>query len=197
MGTLNAASISRVRGRERTRAFDTLVAAFADDRVERWLYPEWQQYLARFPEFLAAFGGRAFDAGTVWKVGDFSAVALWLPPGAEPDGEEIVRVLTASVSQAQHADMFAVLDQMTAAHPRFPHWYLPWLAVDPAQQGGGIGSQLLAHGLEIVDSSHLPAYLETPNPRSIAFYERHGFRVTGSAQAGACPPLALMLRAAR
>ena len=197
MSTLSATAISRVRERERTRVFATLVAAFADDQVERWLYPEWRQYLTRFPEFLAAFGGRAFDTRTVWRLGGFSAVALWLPPGAEPDGEAIVRVLTASVSPAQHADMFAVLDQMTAAHPRFPHWYLPWLAVDPALQGGGIGTKLLAHGLEIVDSSHLPAYLETPNPRSIAFYERHGFRVTAKAQAGSCPPLALMLRDAR
>ena len=197
MSTLNATAISRVRERERTRVFATLVAAFADDQVERWLYPERQQYLTRFPELLAAFGGRAFDTRTVWKLGDFSAVALWLPPGAEPDGEAIVSVLTASVSPAQHADLFAVLDQMTAAHPRFPHWYLPWLAVDPALQGEGVGTKLLAHGLEIVDSSHLPAYLETPNPRSIAFYERHGFRVTGKAQAGSCPPLALMLRAAR
>ena len=51
--------------------------------------------------------------------------------------------------------------------------------------------------LQIVDATHLPAYLETPNPRNISFYQRHGFEVTGEAQAGACPPITFMLRAAR
>lgn len=38
---------------------------------------------------------------------------------------------------------------------------------------------------------------ETPNPRSLPFYERQGFEVTGKAQAGVCPPITFMLRAAR
>jgi hypothetical protein len=56
------------------------------------------------------------------------------------------------------------------------------------------GAQLLAHGLDRVDADGLPAYLETPNPRTIPFYERHGFAVTGQARAGACPPVTCMLR---
>jgi len=51
--------------------------------------------------------------------------------------------------------------------------------------------------LQIVDATHLPAYLETPNPRTFSFYQRHGFEVTGQAQAGTCPPMTFMLRAAR
>ena len=93
--------------------------------------------------------------------------------------------------------MFDVLGQMDTAHPSYPHWYLPWFAVDTALQGRGLGSQLMKPCLQIVDASHLPAYLETPNPRTIPFYERHDFEVTGEAQAGACPPMTFMLRAAR
>ena len=51
--------------------------------------------------------------------------------------------------------------------------------------------------LEIVDESGFPAYLETPNPRTVPFYERAGFSVTWVAQAGACPPITLMQRAGR
>lgn len=29
---------------------------------------------------------------------------------------------------------------------------------------------------------HLPAYLDSPNPRNVSFYERHGFVVTGEAR---------------
>jgi ribosomal protein S18 acetylase RimI-like enzyme len=175
---------------------DTLVSAFAADPVMRWFYPESERYLTHFPELVAAFGGKAFAEQTVWSLGEFSAVALWLSPGTEQDGEAIVAVLTESVSSEQHQDMFSVLGQMEEAHPTFLHWYLPWFGVAAALQGRGLGGELMEHCLRIVDASHLPAYLETPNPRNISFYERHGFEVTGGAQAGACPPVAFMLRAA-
>jgi GNAT superfamily N-acetyltransferase len=190
-------SFSPVGEDEQTMALATLTLAFAADPVERWLYPESERYLAYFPKFLAAFGGGAFDEQTVWKLGEFSAVALWLPPGTEPDGDAITSVLADSVAPGQHDDMFAVLSQMDQAHPTYPHWYLPWFGVDAAMQARGLGSQLMKLCLGIVDASSLPAYLETPNPRTIPFYERHGFEVTGAAQAGTCPPVTSMLRAAR
>jgi ribosomal protein S18 acetylase RimI-like enzyme len=190
-------SFSPVAEDEQVKALATLTLAFAADPVERWLYPDSELYLASFPKFLAAFGGGAFVERTVWKLGEFAAVALWLPPGIEPDGDAIATVLASSVAPGQHDDMFAVLDQMDAAHPRYPHWYLPWFGVDVALQGSGLGSQLLASCLRVVDESHLPAYLETPNPRTISFYKRLGFEVIGEAQAGACPPVTFMLRAAQ
>ena len=167
---------------------------FAADPVERFLYPEAEGYLAHFPGFLSAFGGAAFARGTVWQVCDFRAVALWLPPGAEPDGARIVRLLSETVAPDRLADTMEVLDQMTAAHPTYHHWYLPWLGVDPAAQGRGLGADLMRGCLERVDADGLPAYLETPNPRTVPFYRRHGFEVTGRAQAGLCPPVCSMLR---
>ena len=79
----------------------------------------------------------------------------------------------------------------------FEHWYLPWLGVLPDGQGSGLGGRLLEHGLGIVDQQHLPAYLETPNPRTIRFYERYGFEVTAESRSGSCPPVSSMLRDAR
>jgi len=182
---------------ERARAFETLTSAFAADPVERWLYPELQQYRASFPRFLEAFAGDAFAEGTVWQLADFAAVAVWLPPGTHADGDAIVTVLTESVHPRKHGDTLAVLEQMDDAHPDFRHWYLPWLGVDPTRQRSGLGGELLAHGLRIVDRDRLPAYLETPNPRTIPFYQRHGFEVTGEARGRECPPLTFMLRPAR
>jgi GNAT superfamily N-acetyltransferase len=179
---------------QRSSVYGTLVSAFADDPVERWLYPELTEYHRHFPDFLDAFGGRAFQTGTVWRLGNFSAAALWLPPDAQPDVERIVSVLTKSVSPSQHEDMFNVLDAMETAHPRHPHWYLPWFGVDASMQGTGVGSQLMRACLEVIDATHLPVYLETPNPRSIPFYVRHGFSVTGDARSGTCPPMTFMQR---
>jgi ribosomal protein S18 acetylase RimI-like enzyme len=182
---------------ERTRAYALLVLAFVTDPAERWLYPEAQEYLAHFPRFLAAFGGRAFDEKTAWQLRDFSAVALWLPPGIEPDGDAIVAVLTESVATEKHEDLFSIFEQMDATHPTYQHWYLPWFGVDPALQGQGVGSVLMTQCLAIVDEDHLPAYLESPNPRNISFYERHGFEVVAQTQAHNAPVITMMLRAAR
>jgi ribosomal protein S18 acetylase RimI-like enzyme len=93
--------------------------------------------------------------------------------------------------------MFSVLEQMDEAHPTFPHWYLPWLGVQNDLQGTGLGDQLLRLCLTLVDADQLPAYLETPNPRTVPFYERHGFEISGVARAGTCPPVTMMLRAGR
>ena len=182
-------------GRERVLA--TLVLAFAADPVERWMYPEPLQYLSHFPMFLAAFGGQAFADRTVWSLGNFSAVALWLRPGTEADGDAITATLAETVAADKHDDVFDALGQMDAARPSYPHWYLPWFAVDTALQGKGLGRQLMKPCLEVVDAGHEPAYLETPNPRTIPFYQRHGFEVTGEARAGTCPPITFMLRGAR
>jgi GNAT superfamily N-acetyltransferase len=182
---------------EQERVVATVVSAFVADPVERWLWPAAWQYLTHFPAFVAAFGGAAFAARTVSALDDFDAVALWIPPDAEPNVDKIVAVLRDSVAAEQHADTFATLEQMDRTHPTAAHWYLPWLAVDARRQHAGLGSRLLASGLERVDADHLPAFLETPNPRTVPFYERHGFEVVGVAQAGSCPPLTSMLRAAR
>jgi GNAT superfamily N-acetyltransferase len=190
-------SVCGVNRHEQDRVIATVVAAFIADPVERWLWHEAWRYLTHFPAFVAAFGAAAFEADAVWTLDDVAAVALWIPPGAEPDGDRIVAVLRDTVPVEQHADTFAVLEHMNGMHPTDAHWYLPWLAVDPCRQDAGLGRRLLARSLERVDADHLPAYLETPNPRTVPFYERHGFQIAGTAQAGACPPITSMLRAAR
>ena len=194
---MSGPTVSALGDGEEPRAIDVLVTAFAADPVLRWMYPDATGYLAHFPAFLRAFGGQAFTSRSVWRLDGFEGVAMWFPPHVEPDGDAIVAEATRSVGADRHADLFAVLDQMDAAHPRFPHWYLPWFGVDAGRQGQGLGGVLLRQCLEMVDRDHLPAYLESPNPRNLTFYERHGFETIGTAQAGACPPLYGMLRTAR
>jgi len=190
--------VSRLTGAtevERAKTLATLLSAFRADPVERWLYPDEHDYDEFFPAFLAAFGGEAFAHDTVWRSDNFAAVALWLAPAVEPDADEIVRTLMTTVDKTRHGDTMAALAQMDAAHPRYAHWYLPWLGVEAASQGSGLGGQVLHESLRAVDESGLPAYLETPNPRTAPFYERNGFRVTGTTDTTDCPVITFMLRA--
>jgi hypothetical protein len=67
----------------------------------------------------------------------------------------------------------------------------------PRHARAGLGGELLTSCLAMAGDSHLPAYRETPNPRTVPLSERHGFQVIAVAQAGTCPPMTLMLRAAQ
>lgn len=91
---------------DRARALVTVTSAFAGDPVERWLYPEDDQCPQHFPEFAAALGGDAFNHETAWGTTDGAAIALWLPPGAGTDEATPVEILTATVSPAQHDEMY-------------------------------------------------------------------------------------------
>jgi ribosomal protein S18 acetylase RimI-like enzyme len=177
-------------------AIATVVSAFAADPVERWFYPADEEYECHFPEFVAAFGGLAFAGRTAWAIDGHAAGALWLAPGTEPDAYAVAAVLSETVAAEKQEELFAVLGQMGAAHLADPHWYLSWLAVEPDRQGDGLGARLLAHCLEIVDERGSPAFLETPNPRNVGFYERHGFEVVAVTESPNCPPLTSMLRTA-
>jgi ribosomal protein S18 acetylase RimI-like enzyme len=194
---MHAHPLSLVSRDDAVRAYATISSAFVDDPVERWLFPNDTDYEKEFPSFVAALGEKGMETSTAWQLDDFGAVAIWLAPGTEPDAGRIAAVLTSAVAEGKHEEMFAVLEQMDAAHPKYPHWYLPWLGVHVAKQDRGLGGRLLAASLESVDLSGLPAYLETPNPRNIPFYERHGFAVTGRADSASCPPMTFMLRPGR
>jgi GNAT superfamily N-acetyltransferase len=174
---MSATAVSTLGPGDESRAIATIVSAFAADPVERWLYPVDEEYECHFPRFVAAFGGSAFAEGSAWALEGGAAVALWLASGTEPGAYAVASVLGETVAAEKQDELWAVLEQMGEAHPARPHWYLPWLAVEPGRQGEGLGARLLAHCLETVDRSGLPAFLDTPNPRNVGFYERHGFEV--------------------
>jgi ribosomal protein S18 acetylase RimI-like enzyme len=51
--------------------------------------------------------------------------------------------------------------------------------------------------LKRVDAEHVPAYLESSNPRNISLYRRHGFEVVTTIQLGSSPTVVPMVRPAR
>jgi GNAT superfamily N-acetyltransferase len=69
--------------------------------------------------------------------------------------------------------------EIVAAAPSDRHWYLAAIGTRPEGQGRGMGSEVLARGLERCDEQGLPSYLDSTNPRNVGFYARHGFRVVG------------------
>jgi GNAT superfamily N-acetyltransferase len=176
------------------RIFAVLTLAFAADPPNRWLFPESDRYLRHFPEFVRALGDAALPRRTAFVSQDYSAVALWLAPDEGPDGQAMTKLIEERVAPQKRADIAAVIEEMGRYHPEEPHWYLPFIGVDPAHQGHGLGAVLLHASLTRCEAAQLPAYLESTNPRNRPLYERHGFEAIGEIKVGDCPPIVPMLR---
>lgn len=178
-------------------AIGVLLLAFSADPAARWTWRDPQQYLLHFPRFAKAFGGEAFSRGSAYYSDGFAGAALWLPPEVEPDEDALITLVQGTASEQSREHVFEVLEQMGRYHPSEPHWYLPLMGVDPMHQGQGLGSALMQHALIPCDRDHQIAYLESTNRKNIPLYERHGFELLGTIQAGTSPPIFPMLRKPR
>jgi len=190
-------TIKKVASAEQDNAVSAIVKAFSADRAARWMYPESQQYREHFQSFVKAFAGSAFEHGSADIVDGYLAAALWLPPGIHPDEEAMGKLIRSTVLESDQANVFALFQEMDRYHPAEPHWYLPMIGVDPAQQRKGYGSALLQHALARCDRENKFAYLESTSPRSVQLYQRHGFELLGTIQVGTSPQLFPMLRKPR
>jgi GNAT superfamily N-acetyltransferase len=194
---LDKVQVKAVTAEDERSAIDAIVLAFAADPTTRWTWPQPHQYLNAMPDFVRAFGGGAFTHGGADCTEACGGAALWLPPGVHPDGERLDEIMERTASPAARKDALALFEQMAKYHPSEPHWYLPLIGVDPAQQGNGLGDALMMHALKRCDRDKLPAYLESTNPRNVSLYRRHGFEPLGAIQAGSSPTLVPMLRRPR
>ncbi|KUL28840.1 GNAT family N-acetyltransferase [Actinoplanes awajinensis] len=159
---------------DRTNALATLVPAFAADPVLRWLFPADDTY----PEHATAFFGHLFDTRVrrhaVWLAEGGAAVAMWDPPGADPDPLELE--LPAEVRERVSAYDHAVHGIMPAG----PHWYLGTLATHPERTGRRLGHTVMAAGLRRAAEDGLPAVLETSTEGNVRMYERAGWTLIAS-----------------
>jgi ribosomal protein S18 acetylase RimI-like enzyme len=179
---------------EQNVMIDALKLAFVADPATRWVWPDPQHYLLHFSNFAKAFGGKAFANNSAHYVGNYSGVALWLPPNIDPDVETLLRLLQQTTTEEVQGIVPQVFEKMGSYHPSEPHWYLPLLGVDPRFHGKGLGSALLKHATTRFDKENVLAYLESSNPRNISLYERHGFEILDTIQIDHFPPIVPMLR---
>lgn len=157
----------------------TLVAAFEDDPLWSWAFP--QEGLDPLWHLLVA---SAMRYSLVRVAGDYVAASVWIPPG----GRELTVAEEASLGPmleaqigSRAAEVLALFERMERIHPAGPpHYYLSLLGTHPDHRGKGIGMALLAENLAEIDSEGMPAYLESSNPENDPRYERLGFvRVGG------------------
>ncbi|AXI41737.1 GNAT family N-acetyltransferase [Sulfitobacter sp. SK011] len=142
------------------------------------------------------YGEKGAERGGAHICSDRGA-ALWVPPGVHPDENALDALLERSVAPDSKAELFDVYSEFDRAHPSEPHWFLPLMGVDPFMKKRGIGTALMAHGLNICDQDGTIAYLESPKPENVPFYERFGFRSHYTIDVARHPKVVTMVRPAK
>lgn len=155
------------------RLVDTVVAAFDQDPAFRAFFgngPDFEELARAFAADLLA---RRIQTSSVWMTVDGDAVAMWDPPAGSVDTPPSQLQLPADAA-ARLADYD---QQVHAAVPSAPHWYLGILASHPSRRGEGLARRVAEAGLMAASDAGVAAILETTNPGNVALYERAGWTV--------------------
>jgi len=159
---------------DRPRIVTPLVAAFAQDPVLRYLFPEDDAY----PRDAAAFFGYLFDKrmrwGPIWTIERGASTAIWEPPAAASLSSDDIPMPVPTDAR----DRIDAYERVVhAAMPTFPFWYLGVLGTHPDSAGRRWGRAVMDAGLRRAAADGMPAVLETSNPVNVEIYRRSGWRV--------------------
>ncbi len=181
LASVVVATVRRADLADIDRICRTLVRAFADDPLVRWMIPDDEAYAGRDGDaFFRLVGRRWFDTGEVWTTPDCVAASVWGAPDPGPLPDIVSAELGAlymGFDSATQARMAAVSAAVNAHRPAEPYWYLQFLGTHPDWQRQGFGTALMAPVLERADAEGLGQYLETATDDDIAFYRARGFEV--------------------
>jgi ribosomal protein S18 acetylase RimI-like enzyme len=192
--------VRQVEASDHRALTDVLARAFEDDPIQRWVFPGARVRSRYGGEFFRWSLWRCAGQRVSWTTDDLAGAALWmLPDRWQVTARQLGRLLREAGLGVRWRGPIVIwgLTSVERRHPDDRHLYLAVLGVDPDRQRAGVGSALLAPGLELCDRDGLPAYLETGKERNLAFYARHGFRVTGRLGLPLGPPVWLMRREPR
>lgn len=176
--------IRRAELTDLARIRKTFVRSFWDDPVVRWLFPDDAEFANG--SMMVDFFRRLIARGCSSVTHDVVGFALWIPPG-RPDVE--IEPSETDLPTAELIGKFIALGEAVAAHtPTEDHWYLQTIGTHPDWQRQGIGSLLIAEGMERARRGGLSVYLETETVDNVAYYRHLGFEVRSEWDLGAGGP---------
>jgi ribosomal protein S18 acetylase RimI-like enzyme len=160
-----------------------LARAFENDPLMVYVLPYAHRRKRLLPVLFGVVVRYCLRYGAVYTTSGLEGVICCLPPGQTTT---IGRLALTSLSEpplqlgvtglrrflrASSASDYARKRAAPGAH-----WYIWALGVDPACQGHGLGGQLVQAVLWQAKAQGKPCYLDTENPRNVAFYQPYGFR---------------------
>ena len=122
--------------------------------------------------------------GSILTTSDLlEGISIWLPPTrVEVTNWMFIRAGGLSLVRTVRKDFIQIAkkfgDYSLKIHHRnisVPHWYLLSIGIGKEFQGKGFSGKMLKPVFNYFDRAEYPCYLETHNPKNIAYYEHFGF----------------------
>ncbi len=97
---------------ELPQAVATIVAAFITDPIARFAWVSPYDHLRGMEQAARVFAGGSLEHGTAFVSHDFRGAALWLPPGAHPNGSALEQVFRDTAEPAHLDDVLGTFEKM-------------------------------------------------------------------------------------
>ena len=179
-----------------------IARAFEGDPIWEYLFPD-RNHLKRYELFMSyELKHHYLKLDESWTTVDgVRGAALWAPPGRwkQTGLQNLLSfpTIARAVGLLNVPKVLRFAAAVEGAHPPGEHYYLSTLGTDPAAQGKGVGSAVIAPVLAKCDEQGLGAYLESSKEKNIPFYNRHGFEVMRELKLAGGPSMWLMWREPR
>lgn len=170
-----------VSSNNRQRHIDLLQAAFADNLSVNYIVQQDQKKKMRIARLIEYAYTTCERYGKVISTDDGHGCALVLFPDQKKFSlRSLALDLKLILDVTGFSRLFKILKReqlINEQHPDKFIYYLWFIAIDPVQQGKGLGTELLQ---KLIAEAHLmqrPFYLETSTLKNIPWYEKNGFRI--------------------
>lgn len=168
-------SVRRATPSEVDTVVGVLTAAFQDDPVSSWVFPDPQRRPVAHRLFFKAFTAAALQDGEVYlSGGDIAAALLFWTDGGESEDEFMARF---AALRDDELERFAAVAELMSGQwaDTVPHLHRQFLGVLPGHQNSGLGKAIVRDRLTGLDAEGIPCSLECSSATSARLYRRLGF----------------------
>ncbi len=167
-------------------AIETMVRAFRNYSLFTYFYPDMEERERRMPATFRCSIRRCLLYGEAYAISPYmEGVVLWLPSSkVAMTPWQTLRCGKVSLALTERPEVrrktVSFNEYAVPMHRRLmpqEHMYLWILSVDPAFQGEGLTTRMLAPMLERLDRRGLPCFVETHAEENVPIYRHFGFEV--------------------
>jgi Acetyltransferases len=165
----------------KARFIEILTAAFADNLSVNYIVQQDHKKQVRITRLMEYAYATCERYGKVISTEDGHGCALVLFPDQKKFSlRSLLLDLKLILGVTGLGRLFKILKREQLVNAQHPHkriYYLWFVAIDPAHQGKGLGTELLRKLIADANSMQRPFYLETSTLKNIPWYEKNGFRI--------------------
>lgn len=166
--------------------------AFMENPFCQYLEPDGRKRFVTIQLLFAGMADIANRYGSIQPYGQpLQGATVWFPPGTYP--VTYWQMIRAGLLQCPFVMGMGAMRRLLRlaaftemAHAQLmqdrPYWYLLFAGVDPARQGQGIGTALVAPMHQFLDARQQPALLEANSEALVGYWERFGYTVQHRAE---------------